>query len=168
MIAYRQCLSELPPMLCGLSCCGRESGAEEDTSKDIENFRQWQPMAARQQTVSKRGRHWLKLSRKRYRRRKIYYNCRSQETNEYFMLCKSTRMRRGSWEGKHTHTQALPTFPAKFTLKGAPARSHNFLLTKVFAVKCHRSNLQEVRTQMLPTSTSWRTNYTHAHQRQTF
>jgi len=119
-------------------------------------------MAERQQTVSKRGRHWLKLSRKRYRRRKIYYNCRSQETNEYFMLCKSTWWgcrRKGCVGGKHTryptpnthahtlHTQALPTFPAKFTLKGAPARSHNFLLTKVFAVKCHRSNLQEVRTQ---------------------
>lgn len=58
----------------------------------------------------------------------------------------------GGWvktEGRkdtHTLTRAPSTFPAKFTLKGAAARSHNFLLTKVFAVKCHRSNLQEVRT----------------------
>lgn len=67
-----------------------------------------------------------------------------------------------------THTQSLPTFPAKFTLKGAPARSHNFLLTKVFAVKFHRSNLQEVWTQNSPTPKARKTIPTHEQQRSTY
>lgn len=125
MIAYRQCLSKCQ-WCCAVALlrakgglCRGLDGAQgaARTPRTFGNGSQWQPLAERQQAVSKRGRHWLKLSRKRYRRRKIYYNCRSQETNEYFMLCKSTwpgqgrghRERVCRWSETHTpwHTHSV-------------------------------------------------------------